>query len=615
MIYLMFSFACRTFYLSSGHAFGRFTGFAVFFLLMAVFQPVQACEDNVPLRGDWYYNTVDQASNATAMVSDPGWTKVTTGESDGVVTRAEDGIRWYRLEFDLDPVHHSRACGLFLGRIQEVDEVYLNGQLIGGSGRMSTHWFDYVSAYLSTRGYAIPTEQLREQDNVLAVRVLSFYLDSNMPFDEVFIGPEREVLALANRQNLGVIYIEVVVVTIHLLGAMLIAVTALSRSGANSHRWLAFMLLILAAAYANESLLLYEFRMDNAWLKRMTFVLMAMVPPVYLKFHYALFGGYPHWSEWALAYAPIPLALLHQFNLPIHFVATTYDLWHMSFLPFGIMVLYKLFRSSLAGIPDARLTLIAMLAPIAGFGLAVLDLNVLPGEIDPIEAGAILMTLLLQINFARGYAREHQAMMHLSKGVLEAQDEERRRIARELHDGLGQRMVATRLMLDALHMGNPNSQLEEPVKELREAVTDLRAMVYGLRPASLEDHDLVTALKTYAARTTELTGTLVEVEAEEMRFDLPTELEEHVFRIFQEAINNAIRHGLASRVNVVFDIAFGHLTMEIKDNGDGFKVQEKEGSGVGLTAMAERARVCEGRLQITSKPNAGTVVWAEIPIA
>ena len=99
-----------------------------------------------------------------------------------------------------------------------------------------------------------------------------------------------------------------------------------------------------------------------------------------------------------------------------------------------------------------------------------------------------------------------------------------------------------------------------------------------------------------------------------MSFDLPTEVEEHVFRIFQEAINNAIRHGLASRVEVQFRCELGQITLDIRDNGDGFRVSEGEGSGVGLTAMAERARVCHGRLLVTSKPGTGTVVHAEIPI-
>lgn len=567
-----------------------------------------SCEQSQKLEGRWLATQEDSADHADPAYDDSKWRAMDA--TSAAVSRVEDGIQWYRLHFTAEAL---QDCALFLGRIQEVDEVWLNGELIGASGRMGRNWFDYVSAYRQTRAYSIPDGVLRDGENVLAVRILSFYLDSQIPVSTLMLGSRLDLTAKALESNLTAKRIETAVLAINLLGALLLAVTALSYSGSISHRWLSLVLLSLAAAYSIESLSLYELRLEYPWLKRLTFMIMAVIPLIYLKYHYALFGGYPQWSDSAVALIPAPLALLHQLNLPIGMIGLSYDLWHISFLPFGLLILYKLLRNSLAGLPDARMTLFAVLAPVAGFVLAVMDVNVMPGGVDPIEAGGLCMTLLLLINFALRYSRDHESLMRLSKGILEAQDQERRRIARELHDGLGQRMVATRLMLDALHMGNPNSQLEQPVAELREAVTELRTMVYGLRPASLEDHDLVTALRTYADRTTELTGTLVDVKAEDMAFDLPTHLEEHVFRIFQEAINNAIRHGLASTVEVSFACHVGHITLDIKDNGDGFKVSEREGAGVGLTAMAERARVCHGRLLVTSKPGEGTVVHAEIP--
>jgi two-component system sensor histidine kinase NreB len=198
--------------------------------------------------------------------------------------------------------------------------------------------------------------------------------------------------------------------------------------------------------------------------------------------------------------------------------------------------------------------------------------------------------------------------------VLSAQDDERRRIARELHDGLGQRLVAARLLLEAEALRRPDSQIQEVVRELRDTTRELRAIVHGLRPVELGEVSLRRALQSYSQRVRELTGVHVQVSHQHSGF-VPGDIEEHLFRIFQEAVNNAVRHGGAREVRIDLGGDPLQLQVTIHDDGAGFRLDASTERGLGLTAMAERVRLCHGHFHIESRVGEGTTLRIEIPLS
>ena len=519
---------------------------------------------------------------------------------------------WLRIRFKGDV--QASHCGIRLGRIQSADEAYLNGQRIGQTGRIGEDWLDYASAEQKTRYYDLPSKLLTE-NNVLALRIYSPYLRPGAVLSDVEIGPADEMRLKAHLEDDIRRNMTVAVLSIILVGGLLALFSSLASDSLAQYRWLSLTFFLIAALYYFESLFVYEARMQQPLIKNVALVVNYGVLVTFMAYIKSLLGYLHRKYEWYVVVAPLFVLVMLELPLPLNWLPVVHLLWYASFIPAIALVSWRLYQAVNEGESDLLILLTGVTFLGGGFWLALMFRNFLPTGVDPVMYASILLILSLLMFFARRHAREHKLLLRLSAGVMGAQDEERRRIARELHDGMGQRIVATRLMLDALHTKNPFLGLQEPIATLRDSVQELRAMVYGLRPASLEDVDLITALKTYASRTTDLTGTLVEVESNVGYVNMDASVEEHVFRIFQEAINNAHKHGLASRVQVKCAANQTRFSMEVFDNGDGFTPQEAEGrGGVGLTAMSERARVCGGRLNIQSRPNEGTTVKVEIPL-
>ncbi len=210
----------------------------------------------------------------------------------------------------------------------------------------------------------------------------------------------------------------------------------------------------------------------------------------------------------------------------------------------------------------------------------------------------------------------------LLKRVINAQEEERRRIARELHDETSQNLSVLAMGLEAAGAEGNEAQARDELGELRDlAVRTLggvHRLVYDLRPSILDDLGLSAGLRWYAESRLEPLGIRASlmVNGEERR--LAAELETAVFRIGQEAISNIARHSNASNAFLVVGFLDDRVTLEVEDDGDGFDVASakagNEDHGWGLLGMSERAGLVGGSLEITSTPGTGTRVEISIPV-
>lgn len=221
--------------------------------------------------------------------------------------------------------------------------------------------------------------------------------------------------------------------------------------------------------------------------------------------------------------------------------------------------------------------------------------------------------------------RQSIARGELLKRLITAQEDERKRIARELHDDLGQLLGGLALRLEAmerLSASDPQyawEQLSEAQALVSEGMDRMYDLILELRPSSLDDLGLVAALRSHAQRTVNGTGIIVEFDTSGLQGRLPSEVETAFYRIFQEALNNIIRHANAGQVCVCLAQHDHNLIAEIRDDGRGFDlktVHTNSGSqgGFGLLGIQERVNQCGGRLEIVSRPGYGVSLTVNIPL-
>jgi PAS domain S-box-containing protein len=219
--------------------------------------------------------------------------------------------------------------------------------------------------------------------------------------------------------------------------------------------------------------------------------------------------------------------------------------------------------------------------------------------------------------------REHR-LRDLVRQVLAAQEEERRRVSYEVHDGLAQTASAAHQLLQAFaRHHSPSSDkdqknLERALALVQQTVGEARQVIADLRPTALDDFGLATALRQQVER---LDGDGRRIEYEEtLRGErLPFALETALYRVAQEALTNINKHASSARVQVTLQRLEGSVCLRVRDWGQGFhpdEVTTRDGPGerVGLSSMRERVALLGGRFEIHSKPGAGTEVLAEIPL-
>jgi len=224
--------------------------------------------------------------------------------------------------------------------------------------------------------------------------------------------------------------------------------------------------------------------------------------------------------------------------------------------------------------------------------------------------------------FAAVKQQSHQ-LRAMGMRLVEVEEAERRRLARELHDQVGQNLTAMGINLDIIRALLPNGIPEEIVSRLddtRSLVTkttqQVRLVMVDLRPEALDDYGIWAALHWSAEQFTKRTGITVMVEGEEADSRLPMQIENVLYRVVQEALTNVAKHSQATQVTVSLKVASEMVYLTIVDNGIGFIPKHKAASDEerrwGLTIMAERVEGVNGRFRLESRPKQGTRIIVEV---
>jgi signal transduction histidine kinase len=228
----------------------------------------------------------------------------------------------------------------------------------------------------------------------------------------------------------------------------------------------------------------------------------------------------------------------------------------------------------------------------------------------------LLADLARQVGVAAHNVRLTADLQRSRQRIVTAREEERRRLRRDLHDGLGPQLASQTLTLNAIEklIDRDPENAKELIRGLKaqsqEAITSIRHLIYELRPPTLDELGLVEALKEGSVN---YRGTVqVEIDAPQTLPPLPAAVEVAAYHIVQEAIVNTIRHAQASTCHVRLEIINKNLHIEIKDDGRG--LPDGLQAGVGLHSMQERVNELNGQIEFDSSPGEGTRVYVQLPL-
>ncbi len=209
--------------------------------------------------------------------------------------------------------------------------------------------------------------------------------------------------------------------------------------------------------------------------------------------------------------------------------------------------------------------------------------------------------------------------------LAEAEETERKAITRELHDRVGQNLNAVNLNLAIIRSLVPPSlseavggRLDDALTLVKETTKSIRNLMADLRPPVLEDYGLIAAMNWYGQHWAERTGINCVVSGEELVLRPPLHVESALYRITLEALANVAKHSGATRVIVSLSASHGKLSLEVRDNGQGYAIPSEEkkrpAASWGLFTMAERAQAVGGAFHVLSESGKGTTVTAEVPL-
>jgi two-component system sensor histidine kinase UhpB len=298
----------------------------------------------------------------------------------------------------------------------------------------------------------------------------------------------------------------------------------------------------------------------------------------------------------------------------------TATLWHfILFASIGIVISlvlnFIIIQAALRPIRDLRLIVRRIQAKQAG----VAQLSLQDTDPDIYQLTQALNSLISQLELSNTQLRL------LSERTITAQEEERKRIARSLHDDTGQSLSTLIINIERLeqHLPADQADIQQRLQAIRQMAQEglecLRSMIYDLRPAILDDLGLLPAIRWYARTNLEQAGIQVELNFPEEPPDLPQPLTTTLFRITQEAVSNIIRHSQAKKASITLSFQDGTLTLQVRDDGLGFDPAQMSHEALhqqhwGLVGIQERIELVGGKLAISSDPSQGTALTVTAPL-
>ena len=572
----------------------------------------------------------DMPAYADPGFDDSGWRKVVipvSARRAGVPDSID--VMWFRITFDLPANWDVPHPAIRLGVVQRADETYLNSVRIGGEGTIGpagTAWHNYPP--VTPRLYAFDRRLLfDDRPNVLAVRV------ARQPYSDeagILAGPVALVDERAALPAHFAVSQRIRSIDSFLFGlesAVLVALIASVALGLRDRS-----VLLFACIYSPYYLFRLEQRhfvhalgFDDPALQYVATLLVSTTVIPVIAFAAHVFQRPVGRIGRAIQIG----AGLCLFSFPVD-GAPILNWWRMhSILLWHVFLALALVLVSWQAIVAARSGR-AIAAPLlVGLGAMTVTIVVdicFPSAATESELGLRrgdlgLLAFVLSMGFvaALRLVRMKTDLARAKMNVLVAQEEERNRLARDVHDGIGQWLSAMKLKLEVLNQRLKSSdpaasrRASDLVDDMDAAIEDTRRMAHDLTPMLLEQLGLIGAMRSHGERIGRDLDIDIDIRGES-DLGAPTFVAANIYRFFQEALKNALSHSGGGRVRVDLKRAGDRLVLTIEDDGDGLPDARGRSDGFGLQSLTERADLISGTLEIVGRPLRGTKLTLSAPL-
>lgn len=593
----------------------------------------------IPLSGEHLFRAGDDPRYADPAHDDSGWRRVPVPASwrrFGVDEHVDTA--WYRIRFTVPPGFEVDRPALHLALLLVADETYLNGRRIGGEGEINrAAWHDRPP--FLPRLYPIDPALLdRDGPNVLAIRVNRHPLiqDGGLPLGPVEIGsyvdlaPEAGARVL-RYQAFSTVFLGIdTVIIVFALSAFWLGL----RDRAMKSFLLMFTPYFLAQVEKNHAV--HAAGLGTPLVEAAVTKLAALLLVPLLEFVAAVLKV-PVGRTVRVVQGLTVVSVLNNPAYTTEAGAMWYRLcvqvWTLAMFATFAIIGWWILRAALA----RRTDVMPMVA-----GLAVLIAGVLSDVLLPATpmydwfgvtfGDPCIHVFLLSLAMVLGIRmfRTEQALKAANDRALRLHESERGRLAREVHDGIGQWLSTIKLNLNILRArkrggADPDAgAFDELVDDVSHAIEDTRRIAHDLSPALLDRFGLVEAMRSLADRISRERGIEVSVTAQAGP-PVADKAGSHLYRIFQEAVRNAIEHGRCTRIETALAREGGELVLTVRDDGIGLdgaaetasKGQAKDAAdtaaGLGLRNMRERAMLLGGTFEAGAAKGGGTVITVRAP--
>ncbi|MCP4022208.1 MAG: hypothetical protein GY729_10230 [Desulfobacteraceae bacterium] len=590
-------------------------GLAVLLLLfIALPNPLTAEAFVGPLQGEYLFKAGDNLAWADPNLDDSDWSKINIpGSWQEQGFKSNKYMGWYRINFTVQADFEDNGLGLFLGQVHNADQTFLNGTKIGSTGKFG-RWF------VETRGerlYKVPQGLIKPgRMNCLAIRVMSLEMGSGLVTDRPLLDKYLVLLKEKHRREKMVIIEETIFLTLIL--SLFISCCFFYITGSREKEYIYFALfaLLFILSIILDSQMFFETGLKTPVVEAVLLMFMPLIPVTMLMFfvsfaNYSITPVIKHTVFFSLGFA---LATLFFANFNYAAFSLISHLWLVQIVWTSILGLYVIQYAIRRKVPEFFPVILGSASVIlsglfyALFSLGIPALNKYYATLLRFDdhMGLLFMICLVYALGMRFNRIQHKAAS-LSGKILVAHENERKRLARELHDGLGQNMLAVKFNLQRTNQKMQNNDIEDIIQEVSGSIEELRNISMGLRPALLDKAGLDSAIKSYADRIGNGTDTIVKVVSKTIP-RLSSSVEDNIFRIFQEAVGNALKYAKAAHINITLHYNGSMLEMTIADDGVGFDYPKisKTGKGMGLSTIKERMDLLDGKLQIRNLKGKGT---------
>jgi len=552
----------------------------------------------IDLAGQHRVHDGDQPRFADPDFDDRGWARTYLPDTWRRYSVWMPPNRWYRIHFNWPAGAPRDDLALSLGMIGWADQTFLNGTVIGATGDLE----QVPDLAYQVRQYAIPPALLRPGDNVIAIRSQGGPLGANgLMSDHIGIGHQRELTRTRTLELARASALECVLLGFVLFVWLLLAVVP--KRGVTGRAAL-FLWLTVTMQMIHLSL-------GSVTARQIGLELEGTTQWRFLALCTGL-GGL-----WAF------VALIARGRVPHLVKGMCGVVWIL-----GVLVTLMTVLGAAADIAAITLLVLAVRARTAG---------AVPALVGYVGAFVLIWTMLAARPFIAGVAAYYFGIGFLAAGALvalarqsdlvrrraqraseyalAAHASERTRLARDLHDGVGQMMALLKMQLQRtghrLDDAGARSALDEGVAQVDAALEELRRVARDLRPTPMEERGFGEAVRDYAAGVARRSGLEVVVTGD-LDGPLPEGVGDELYRIVQECLTNCVKHGRASRVELSMIRAGESVTLTVTDDGRGLPAQAA-GDGIGLQTIRERSELMGGTCRFSEPEGGGTRVTIHLP--